>query len=165
MVKRHFPICTLKTCNREFAFYDLHFTIYFAIGGKFMSLNVPEVLIQQAKTGTVDEAAFVQTIRESLPYAWQIVEKLASRIHQDGQLWDHYAVAPPSEQARGQLLRMVGGDAIRGAVERHFNVKLAFQNCHNLAAFRLDALNSPEYRNFTSIQSQILNQTPELKDC
>lgn len=130
-----------------------------------MSLNVSEALVQQAEVGMVEESAFVETVRQSLPYAWNIVEKLSNRIHQEGVEWDNYAVAPPNEQARGQLLRMVGGDAIRGAVERHFNVKLAFQNCHNLAAFRPDRLDSFAYREFTSIRSQILNQTPELKDC
>lgn len=130
-----------------------------------MSLNVSEALIQQAAAGEVDEQAFVETIRQSLPYAWNIVEKLSHSIHQEGEEWANHAVAPPNEQARGQLLRMVGGDAIRGAVERHFNVKLAFQNCHNLAAFRRDCLDSAAYRNFTSIRNQILNQTPELQDC
>ena len=96
-----------------------------------MSLNVSETLLQQAAAGDVDEQAFVETIRQSLPYAWNIVEKLSYSIHQNGEEWAYYAVAPPSEQARGQLLRMVDGDAIRGAVERHLNVKLAFQNCHN----------------------------------
>lgn len=28
-----------------------------------------------------------------------------------------------------------------------------------------ECLDSPVYRDFTSIYSQILNQTPELKDC
>jgi hypothetical protein len=133
--------------------------------GEKMSLNVSETLIQQAAAGEVDELAFVKTIRQSLPYAWSIVEKLSHSIHQEGQEWANYAVAPPTEQARAQLLRMVGGDAIRGAVERHFDVKLAFQNCHNLAAFRCDCLDSDAYRNFTSIRNQILNQTPELQDC
>jgi hypothetical protein len=130
-----------------------------------MSLNVSEALVQQAAAGEVDEKAFVETIRQSLPYAWTIVEKLSYSIHQEGEEWANHAVAPPNEQARGQLLRMVGGDAIRGAVERHFNVKLAFQNCHNLAVFRRDRLDSATYRNFTSIRNQILNQTPELQDC
>lgn len=130
-----------------------------------MSLNVSETLMQQATTGTVDERAFVETIQQSLPYAWGIVEKLASCIHQEGMEWANHAIAPPTEQARGQLLRMIGGDAIRGAVERHFDVKLAFQNCHNLAVFRCDRLDSAAYQDFTSIRSQILNQTPELKDC
>jgi hypothetical protein len=74
-------------------------------------------------------------------------------------------VAPPNEQSRGQLLRMVGGDAIRAAVERHFNVKLAFQNCHRLATFRPEVVESDAYRDFVSMRSQILNQTPEMKDC
>jgi hypothetical protein len=130
-----------------------------------MSLDVSETLVQQAAMGNVNEQAFAETIQRSLPYAWSIVEKLSYQIHQEGEEWANYAVAPPSEQERGQLLRMVGGDAIRGAVERHFNVKLAFQNCHNLAAFRPDCLTAPAYRNFISVRSQILNQTPELKDC
>jgi hypothetical protein len=130
-----------------------------------MSLNVSTNLIQQAEAGAVDEKAFTETIRESLPYGWQIVEKLSHSIHQEGMEWANYAVVPPSETERGQLLRMVGGDAIRRAVENHFNVKLAFQNCHNLAAFQPDAIDSPAYQEFTSIRSQILNQTPELKDC
>ncbi len=130
-----------------------------------MSLNVSSALIQQAEAGAVDERAFAKTVQDSLPYAWGIVEKLAHSIYQEGQSWANYAVAPPSEADRAQLLRMVGGDAIRQAVEQHFQVKLAFQNCHNLAAFRPDGLDSPVYRDFVSVRSQILNQTPELKDC
>ena len=130
-----------------------------------MSLNVSASLIQQAEADRINPDAFVDSIRESLPYAWNIVDKLAHSIHQEGMNWDNYAVAPPSEQARGQLLRMIGGDAIRSAVENHFDVKLAFQNCHNLAAFRRDRLDSPAYREFISIRSQILNQTPEMRDC
>jgi hypothetical protein len=130
-----------------------------------MSLNVSPALIEQAQVGDVDQAAFVDSIRQSLPYAWGIVEKLAHCIAQEGDTWASYGVAPPSEQARGQLLRMLGGDAIRNAVEDHFKVKLAFQNCHRLAAFRPDQLNSASYLEFTSIRGQILNQTPELTDC
>ncbi len=130
-----------------------------------MSLNVSTQLIQQAEAGAVDEKAFAETIRESLPYAWGIVDKLSHSIHQEGMEWANYAVAPPSEQDRAQLLRMVGGDAIRRAVENHFKVKLAFQNCHNLAVFQPNAIDSAAYQEFTSIRSQILNQTPEFKDC
>lgn len=129
-----------------------------------MSLNLSHEVLQQAAVGEVDEAAFVMAIRESLPYAWEIVEYLVSCIHQ-GQSWANHAVVPPNEQARAQLLRLVGGDAIRRAVEQHFQIKLAFQNCHNLAAFRLDALDTPAYADFISIRRQILNQTPELRDC
>lgn len=130
-----------------------------------MSLNVRASLIQQAEADRIDPSAFVDSIRESLPYAWGIAEKLARSIHQEGMEWDNYAVAPPSEQARGQMLRMMGGDAIRSAVESHFDIKLAFQNCHKLGAFRRDRLDSKAYREFVSIKSQILNQTPEMRDC
>lgn len=129
-----------------------------------MSLNVSEKLVQQAAVGSVEEQAFADTIRQSLPYAWGIVETLVQQL-QTGKEWADHAVPPPDEQARGQLLRMVGGDAIRGAVEQHFDIKLAFQNCHRLAAFHRDALDSAAYRDFISVRSQILNQTPELKDC
>ncbi|MDA0266224.1 MAG: SCO5389 family protein [Cyanobacteria bacterium] len=129
-----------------------------------MSLNVSEVLVQQAIAGAVEEQIFAETIRQSLPYAWGIVETLAQRL-EAGEEWADHAVPPPDEQARGQLLRMVGGDAIRGAVERHFDLKLAFQNCHRLAVFDRDAWDSAAYRNFISVRSQVLNQTPDLKDC
>ncbi|NJR48319.1 MAG: hypothetical protein HC780_00975 [Leptolyngbyaceae cyanobacterium CSU_1_3] len=130
-----------------------------------MSLNVSADLIAKAAIDQVEEATFVESIRESLPYAWGIVEQLAFQIHEGNDEWANHAVAPPSEQARAQLLRMMGGDAIRRSTERHFGIKLAFQNCHNVGAFRSDALNSAAYQNFISIRSQILNQTPELKDC
>lgn len=129
-----------------------------------MSLNVSVHLIEQAKTGKASEVDFVNSIRESLPYAWNIVEELAERIAR-GEEWANHCVAPPTEKHRAQLLRMIGGDAIRGAVEHHFGIKLAFQNCHNVGVFRPENLNSPAYLDFISIESQILNQTPELIDC
>jgi hypothetical protein len=129
-----------------------------------MSLNVSVHLVEQAKSDSINEEDFVSCIRESLPYAWWVVEGLAERLVR-GEEWAVHAVPPPSEKARAQLLRMMGGDAIRAAVEHHFGIKLAFQNCHNVGAFHLDKLNSPEYLNFISIKSQILNQTPELVDC
>jgi hypothetical protein len=116
-----------------------------------MSLSVSVHLIEQAKAGIVDEKEFVATIRQSLPYAWGIVEGLAERLIR-GEKWANHAVPPPSEQARAQLLRMMGGDAIRGAVD-------------NVAVFRPDKLDSSVYLDFVSIRSQILNQTPELIDC
>ncbi|MBE9067990.1 hypothetical protein IQ260_15170 [Leptolyngbya cf. ectocarpi LEGE 11479] len=130
-----------------------------------MSLNVSDDMVHQAALGTVDADDFADTIRQSLPYAWGIVESLAERVYQGGEAWADHAVPPPSEQARGQLLRMIGGDAIRRTVEQHFDVKLAFQNCHRLAAFRPDAVTSTAYLDFISVRSQILNQTPELVDC
>lgn len=65
-----------------------------------MSLDVSPVLIQQPETDSIDEKTFAEMVRQSLPYAWSIVEKLVYRIHQDGMEWANYAVTPPSEQAR-----------------------------------------------------------------
>jgi hypothetical protein len=130
-----------------------------------MSLNISTELLQQAQAGQVNEQAFVESIKESLPYAFGVVESLAKRLAQGEAQWVEHSVPPPNEQARAQLLRMMGGDAIRGAVERYFGLKFAFQNCHKTAAFRPEDVGSPAYQDFISINSQILNQTPELRDC
>lgn len=52
---------------------------------------------------------------------------------------------------------------MRGALERHFGVKLEFQNCHRVAAFRLEAVGGAAHRDFVSPRAQLLNQ--ELLDC
>jgi hypothetical protein len=42
---------------------------------------------------------------------------------------------------------------------------LAFQNCHRVAAFAPQAVDSAVYREFVSPRGQVLNQSPELRDC
>ena len=42
---------------------------------------------------------------------------------------------------------------------------LAFQNCHKVAAFAPAAVDSAAYREFVSPRSQVLNQSPQLRDC
>ncbi|AOY83791.1 MULTISPECIES: SCO5389 family protein [Moorena] len=130
-----------------------------------MSLNITPELLKQAQEGEVNQEAFIESIRQSLPYAFGIVEDLAKRLAEGEAEWVEHSVPPPTEQDRAQLLRMIGGDAIRGAVEGYFGIKLAFQNCHKTAIFRPEALESPAYQDFISIRSQILNQTPELIHC
>jgi hypothetical protein len=71
---------------------------------------------------------------------------------------------PPSEAERGQL-RALASDSIRGGLERHFGVKLAFQNCHRVGAFSPSEVDSARYRAFISPRGQLLNQNPELRDC
>jgi len=129
-----------------------------------MSLDVPTALLERAERGEVDDAAFVECVRTSLPYAWQIVSEVAGGVHPGTPFSDH-SVPPPSEAERGQLLRALASDAIRGGLERHFGVKLAFQNCHRVAAFAPSAVDSPEYRAFISPRGQLLNQSPELRNC
>ena len=74
-------------------------------------------------------------------------------------------VPPPSEAERGQLLRALAGNAIRGALERHHGVVLAFQNCHRVAAFDPAAVEGAAHRAFVSPRAQLLHQSPELRDC
>ena len=132
-----------------------------------MSLAVPTALLERAQTGTVDDAEFVACVRDSLPYAWQVVSGVADRLAAAGtdvEYVDH-AVPPPSEAHRGQLLRAMASDAIRGGLEGHFGVVLAFQNCHRVAAFRPEAVGGPTYNEFVSPVAQLRNQSPELRDC
>ena len=59
---------------------------------------------------------------------------------------------------------VLASDAIRGSLERHFGVRLAFQNCHRVAAFRPDA-DPAVYPEFTAMRSEVLNRSPELRSC
>ncbi|MFY1692927.1 SCO5389 family protein [Plantactinospora sp. WMMB782] len=130
-----------------------------------MSLDVPTALLERAEAGPVDDAEFVACVRDSLPYAWAVVNEVAGDLDRDGGDFADHAVPPPSEAERGQLLRALASDAIRGALERHFGVKLAFQNCHRVAAFTPSAVDGDRYRAFISTRGQLLNQSPELRDC
>ncbi|WP_166021167.1 SCO5389 family protein, partial [Streptomyces chilikensis] len=103
-----------------------------------MSLDVSPALLEQAERGEVDEAAFVDCVRTSLPYAWEMISSLVAQLKVDGGPFADNQTPPPDEQARGQLLRALASDAIRGALQRHFGVRLAFQNCHRVAVFPLD---------------------------
>lgn len=129
-----------------------------------MSLTVPADLQEQAGNGEVDHEQFVACVRTSLPYAWSVISSLVERLPSSSQGFADNTVPPPDEAARGQLLRAMASDAMRGALERHFGVRLAFQNCHRVAVFGPAA---PEgaYAEFVSPRAQILNQSPELLDC
>jgi hypothetical protein len=130
-----------------------------------MSLDVPTALLERAEAGPVDDAEFVACVRDSLPYAWSVITEVVAGLRRDGGEFADHAVPPPSEAERGQLLRALASDAIRGGLERHFEVKLAFQNCHRVAAFAPSAMGGPAYRDFISARGQLLNQSPELRDC
>lgn len=132
-----------------------------------MSLDVSPELLAQAEAGPVEPAAFVDTVRTSLPYAYDLIAALTKELDAadaDRSFSDNLT-PPPSEAERGQLLRALASDAIRGSLEEHFRVRLAFQNCHRVAVFRPGAVDADVYRNFTSQRSQLLNQSPELRDC
>lgn len=134
-----------------------------------MSLTVSDRLLESARRGEVAEDDFVACVRDSLPYAWEVISGVAARSREAGDGFADNQVPPPDEAARGQLLRALASDAMRGALERHFGVRLAFQNCHRVAAFFPDAPDASDqaerYAAFTSPRAQLLNQSPELVDC
>ncbi|MBO0801893.1 MAG: hypothetical protein J2P25_02310 [Nocardiopsaceae bacterium] len=127
-----------------------------------MSLAVPADLLDQAERGEVDDAAFLDCVRASLPYAWNLITGLIADLQAGGEFADNQ-IPPPDEAARGQLLRLMASDAMRAAVERRYGVRLAFQNCHRAAVFRPDAIAA--LAGFTSARSQLLNQSPGLINC
>jgi hypothetical protein len=130
-----------------------------------MSLTVPPALLEAAERGPVDDADFVACVRDSLPYAWETVSRVVADLAASTEDFADNVIPPATEAERGQLLRALASDAIRGGLERHFDVTLAFQNCHRVAAFRTAAVGSEEYRRFVSVRGQLLNQSPELRDC
>jgi hypothetical protein len=70
-----------------------------------MSLDVPTALLERAERGEVDDAAFVDVVRTSLPYAWQVISSVAVDLRGSTAEFADHAVPPPSEAQRGQLLR------------------------------------------------------------
>ncbi len=130
-----------------------------------MSLTVPADLLDAAERGDVTDEEFVDCVRTSLPYAWELIGRVAAEASAGPKEFADNVVPPPSEAERGQLLRALASDAIRGGLERHFGVRLAFQNCHRVSAFKPDAVGGEAYRRFVSPRGQLLNQSPELRDC
>ncbi|MGC9666584.1 SCO5389 family protein [Planosporangium sp. 12N6] len=130
-----------------------------------MSLQVPAALLDRAKAGPVTDEDFIACVRDSLPYAWKVVSQVADRLHQDGGQYADDNTVPATDAEQGQLLRALASSSMRGALERHFGVKLEFQNCCKVAAFRPDAVNSPTHQDFVSPRAQLLNQSPQLLSC
>jgi hypothetical protein len=136
-----------------------------------MSLDVPAILLERVERGELEgpelDAEFVDCVRRSLPYAWHVISTAVADLElagPDAECAEH-GTPPPSEVERGQLLRALASDAIRGGLERHFGVRLAFQNCHLVGAFRPGAVDGARYRAFVSPRGQLLNQSPALRDC
>jgi len=130
-----------------------------------MSLDVSPKLLAEAEQGDIREEDFMDTVRTSLPYAYDLIASLAGELKCGTAEFTDNRTPPPSEKERGQLLRALASDAIRGSLERHFGVALAFQNCHRVAAFRPESTTGETYARFTSVRSQVLNQSPEFRDC
>ncbi len=130
-----------------------------------MSLTVSPQLIDDARCDAVSDESFVECVRTSLPYAYELIARLTAEFRGGDQPFTDNQVPPPDEAARGQLLRALSSNAIRGAFERHFDITLAFQNCHRVAVFGAHAEATAEYAEFVSLRGQVLNQRPEFVNC
>lgn len=130
-----------------------------------MSLDVSDELLAQAETGDVSPEDFIDTVRVSLPYAYTMVQNLALDLAAGDRPFADNQIPPATEADRGQLLRALASDSIRHALEEHFDVSLAFQNCHRVAVFPANAHATEPYRRFVSRRAQVLNQSPVLRDC
>ena len=128
-----------------------------------MSLTVSADLREKAQNGPVSHEDFVDCIRTSLPYAWSMMERLAKELESTGAASVQNLEVPPDDASWGELFRLVASDSMRGAVQRRFGVRMAFQNCCKVGLFRLDA--TKEYEAFISPCAQLLNQDPSLLNC
>jgi len=120
-------------------------------------------LLEQAQRGPISDDDFIECIQSSLPYAWSVMSGLATELREGGGRVAVDATEPPDEASWGQLFRLVGSDAMRGAVERHFGVRMAFQNCCKVGFF--DPAATEEHAEFVTPRAQVLNQKPELINC
>lgn len=134
-----------------------------------MSLDVSAGLLARAEAGEVSDEDFAECVRDSLPYAWQLVSELSTRLHIQGGPYVDNTDPPGTDAESAQLLRALASDAIRGCLERYFSVRLAFQNCCRVAVFPASdgqaGMESGSYLRFVSPRAQLLNQAPELRTC
>ena len=101
-----------------------------------MSLDVPTTMIEVAQHSELDDAAFVTVVRDSLPYAWQVISQVVGdlAVNPGSEFADH-AIPPPDEAARGQLLRALASDAIR-LMKRRTGCRRVEKNVWSLSATR-----------------------------
>ncbi|GIH05860.1 hypothetical protein Rhe02_39270 [Rhizocola hellebori] len=130
-----------------------------------MSLNVSPELLEVAKAGPVSDEEFLACVRDSLPYAWKVVDQLVSDLGTTGNGHAVDRTNPPSDKDQGELLRLMASSPMRQAVERHYGIKLEFQNCCSTGAFRPEAVGGAAHQEFISARAQLLNQSPELLNC
>jgi hypothetical protein len=128
-----------------------------------MSLTVSPELLEKAQAGRVDQDEFVKCVADSLPYAWAMVTRLVEEMKSSGKKSAQNVQVPETDEQWGQMFRMFSSDAMRNAIQRHFGVRLAFQNCCKPAVFRPDA--EEAYERFVSPEAQLLNQDPSLVNC
>jgi hypothetical protein len=128
-----------------------------------MSLSVSPELLAKAQAGKVEPGEFIECIAQSLPYAWAMVSRLAAELESGTSDSVQNTEVPATEEQWGQMFRMFSSDSMRNAIQEHFGVRLAFQNCCKPAVFQPGA--DEAYDRFVSPEAQLLNQDPTLLNC
>jgi hypothetical protein len=128
-----------------------------------MSLSVSPELLAKAQAGKVEPGEFIECIAQSLPYAWAMVSRLATELESGTADSVQNTEVPATDEQWGQMFRMFSSDSMRNAIQEHFGVRLAFQNCCKPAVFRPGA--DQAYDRFVSPEAQLLNQDPTLLNC
>ena len=128
-----------------------------------MSLNVSPALLDKAEAGTVTGEEFISCIRQSLPFAWTMVDRLVTQMRSEASQTAQNTEVPQTDEQWGQMFRMFSSDSMRNAIEAHFGVRLAFQNCCKPAVF--DPAAEDAFQRFISPAAQLLNQNPALRNC
>jgi hypothetical protein len=129
-----------------------------------MSLNVTEELVAAAEADTLTTADFVACVRDSLPYFYARVEKMAAAVNggQDAVINED---EPQTDEEWNQLLRGFASDPIRDAMEEHFGIALAFRNCCAAGATKPENTKDPVWQQTFSKRQQVLQQRPALRNC
>jgi hypothetical protein len=131
-----------------------------------MSLQVPQELISRVGAGmAVTRDEFIHVVESSLPLAWSVFVSLAERKRTGEPGVVMHAPEFMEDAQRGQLLRALASNPIRSAINEHFGMVFAFQNCHITAVFLPEEVESEMYRRFTSREAQIAAQSPGMVHC
>lgn len=76
-----------------------------------MSLDVPTALLERAQQGEVDDTDFVDCVRMSLPYAWQVISGVVAALElaeQTSEFADH-ETPPPTQRVRAWAVATSAG--------------------------------------------------------
>ena len=107
----------------------------------------------------------METVRTSLPYAYDLIAALVGELRDEHAEFADNHTPPPSEKRAWPAAAGAGQrrDPVEPGAALRRDPRL--QNCHRVAVFRPEAQGGETHTRFTSLRSQILNQSPEFRDC
>lgn len=129
-----------------------------------MSLDVSPKLLAEAESGAVREEDFVDTVRTSLPYAYDLIASLAGEL-KDGtaEFTDNQTLPRPSRNAASCC---APSPATPSAAAWNATSTWNWPSRTATGGYvPARARGGETYGRFTSLRSQVLNQSPEFRDC